>query len=166
MPFPFTPEQKQTAFWLGLGGAFLLLLYALGPVLTPFIAAAMLAYALNGGVDFLDQRRIGPLAVPRALAVALVMLLFLSAVTALVLIVVPVLQTEIPLLLAQIPAFLVRIDKVLSPRLQEMGIKIKLDGSGIRAILSQQFSSSDEIWATVLASARIGGTRVLAWRTR
>jgi predicted PurR-regulated permease PerM len=163
MPFPFTPEQKQTAFWLGLGGAFLLLLYALGPVLTPFIAAAMLAYALNGGVDFLDQRRIGPLAVPRALAVALVMLLFLSAVTALVLIVVPVLQTEIPLLLAQIPAFLVRIDKVLSPRLQEMGIKIKLDGSGIRAILSQQFSSSDEIWATVLASARIGGTRVLGW---
>jgi predicted PurR-regulated permease PerM len=165
MPFPFTPEQKQTAFWLGLGGAFLLLLYALGPVLTPFIAAAMLAYALNGGDKEQQhhQRRIGPLAVPRALAVALVMLLFLSAVTALVLIVVPVLQTEIPLLLAQIPAFLVRIDKVLSPRLQEMGIKIKLDGSGIRAILSQQFSSSDEIWATVLASARIGGTRVLGW---
>jgi predicted PurR-regulated permease PerM len=164
MPFPFSPEQKQTAFWLGLGAAFVLLLFALGPVLTPFIAAAILAYALNGGVDFLDQRRIGRLPVPRALAVALVMLLFLSAVTALVLIVVPVLQTEIPLLLAQIPAFLVRIDKVLSPRLQEMGIRIKLDGSGIRAILTQQFASSgDEIWTTVLSSARIGGTRVLGW---
>jgi predicted PurR-regulated permease PerM len=92
------------------------------------------------------------------------MILFLSAVTALVLIVVPVLQTEIPLLLAQIPAFLVRLDKVLSPKLQEVGIRIKLDGSGIRALLSQQFSAGgDEIWTTVLSSARIGGARVLGW---
>jgi predicted PurR-regulated permease PerM len=164
MPFSFTPDQKQSAFWLGLGVAFVLLLYALGPVLTPFIAAAMLAYALNGGVDYLDARRVGRWPLPRALAVVLVMLLFLSAVTALVLIVIPVLQVEIPLLMAQIPAFLVRIDAVLAPRLQEMGIKFRLDGSGIRAILSQQFESGgDEIWTTVLSSARIGGTRVLGW---
>jgi predicted PurR-regulated permease PerM len=164
MPFSFTPDQKQSAFWLGLGVAFVLLLYALGPVLTPFIAAAILAYALNGGVDYLDQRRIGRWPLPRALAVVLVMLLFLSAVTALVLIVIPVLQVEIPLLMAQIPAFLVRIDAVLAPRLQEMGIKFRLDGSGIRAILTQQFESGgDEIWTTVLSSARIGGTRVLGW---
>jgi predicted PurR-regulated permease PerM len=164
MPFSFTPEQKQTAFWLGLWLAFVVLLYALGPVLTPFIAAAILAYALNGGVDYIDQRRIGRFPVPRALAVVLVMLLFLSAVTALVLIVIPVLQTEIPLLLAQLPAFLVRLDKVLSPKLQEMGIKIKLDGTGLRALLTQQFSAGgDELWTTVLSSARIGGTRVLGW---
>jgi predicted PurR-regulated permease PerM len=164
MSFPFTPEQKQTAFWLGLWLAFVVLLYALGPVLTPFIAAAILAYALNGGVDYLDQRRVGRLPIPRALAVVLVMLLFLSAVSALVLIVIPVLQIEIPLLLAQIPAFLVRLDKVLTPRLQEMGIRIKLDSTGIRAMLTQQFAAGgDEIWTTVLSSARIGGTRVLGW---
>lgn len=164
MPFSLTPEQKQTAFWLGLWLAFVLLLYALGPVLTPFIAAAILAYALNGGVDYLDQRHIGRFPVPRALAVVVVMLLFLSSVTALVLIVVPVLQIEIPLLLAQIPAFLARLDSVLSPKLQEMGIKVKLDGSGLRALLTQQFASGDdEIWTTVLSSARIGGTRVLGW---
>ncbi|MBC7456547.1 MAG: AI-2E family transporter [Massilia sp.] len=164
MPFLLTPEQKQTAFWLGLWGAFALLLYALGPVLTPFIAAAILAYALNGVVDYLDGRRIARLRLPRALAVTLVMLLFLSAVGALVLIVVPVLQTEIPLLLAQIPAFLVRLDQVLSPRLHDMGLKIKLDSNGLRALMSQQFSAGgDEIWTTVLSSARIGGTRVLGW---
>ncbi|MDB5919382.1 MAG: transporter permease [Massilia sp.] len=165
MPFPFTPEQKQTWFWLGLWLAFVVLLYALGPVLTPFIAAAILAYALNGGVDYLDGRRIGRLPVPRALAVVLVMLLFLSAVSALVLIVIPVLQTEIPLLLEHIPAFLVRLDQQLSPRLAAIGIKVKLDGTGIRGLLTQQFVSGggDEIWTTVLSSARIGGTRVLGW---
>ena len=168
MPFSFTPEQKQTGFWLGVWLAFVLLLYALGPVLTPFIAAAILAYALNGGVDYLDQRRFGrlPLPLPRALAVVLVMLVFMAAVSALVLIVIPVLQTEIPLLLEHIPAFLVRLDQQLAPRLAAIGIKVKLDGTGIRGLLTQQFvngGGGDEIWTTVLSSARIGGTRVLGW---
>jgi predicted PurR-regulated permease PerM len=68
-------------------------------------------------------------------------------------------------LLAQIPAFLVRLDNVLSPKLREMGFTIKLDSTGLRALLAEQFSgaSSDGIWTTVLASAKVGGTRVLGW---
>ncbi len=164
MPFPLTPEQKQTAFWLAVWLAFFLLVYALGPVLTPFLAAAILAYALNGGVDYLAGRRIGRWPIPRVLAVTAVMLLFLAAVTALVLIVLPVLQTEIPLLMAQIPAFLVRLDNVLAPRLHEMGFNIKLDSTGLRTLLSEQFTGAGgDIWTTVLASARIGGTRVIGW---
>jgi predicted PurR-regulated permease PerM len=165
MPFPLTQDQKQTAFWLGVWAAFLLLLYALGPVLTPFLAAAILAYALNGGVDYLAGRRIGRWQVPRILAVILVMLLFVAAVTALILIVLPVLQTEVPLLLAQIPAFLVRLDTVLSPKLHEMGFKIKLDSTGLRTLFTEQFGGAggDGIWTTILASARVGGARVLGW---
>lgn len=165
MPYSLTPEQKQTAFWLAVWLAFVLLLYTLGPVLTPFLAAAILAYALNGGVDYLAARRIGRWQIPRVLAVVTVMLLFLACFTALVLIVLPVLQKEIPLLLAQLPAFLVRLDQLLAPRLHEMGIKIKLDGTGLRALLGEQFggAGADEIWTTVLASARVGGTRVLGW---
>ena len=165
MPSAITPEQKQTAFWLALWLGFLVLLYALGPVLTPFLAAAILAYALNGAVDYLAARRFGRRHMPRALAVTLVTLLFLTVVTTLVLIVLPVLQTEIPLLMAQIPAFLVRLDTVLSPKLHEMGFKIKLDSTGLRTLISQQFSGAggDEIWTTVLASAKVGGVRVLGW---
>ena len=164
MPFPFTAEQKQTAFWLTVWLAFIGLLFALGPVLTPFIAAAILAYALNPGVDRLDHMRIGRIKVPRPLAVAFVMVLFLASVTALVLIVIPVLQTEIPLLQAQIPQFLSKLDSALAPKLQEMGIKVKLDGTGIKRIMSQQFATSgDEIWSAVLASVRVGGTAVLGW---
>ncbi len=164
MPFPLTPEQKQTAFWLCIWVAFLLLLYALGPVLTPFIAAAILAYALNGGVDYLDRARNPRARMPRPLAVVLVMLLFLSAVTALVLIVIPVLQTELPLLKAQLPMILVRIDDFLAPRLHDLGIKVTLDGTGLRKILSEQFATSgEEVWSTVLASARVGGVAVLGW---
>ena len=164
MPFPLTPEQKQTAFWLVLWLAFVLLLYALSPVLTPFIAAAILAYALNGGVDYLDRARNPKARMPRPLAVVIVMTLFLSSLTALVLIVIPVLQTEIPLLKARLPMILVRIDEFIAPRLHDMGVKVKLDGTGLRQILSERFATSgEEIWSTVLSSARVGGVALLGW---
>ena len=164
MPFPFTPDQKQTAFWVAVWLAFLFLLVTLGPILTPFLAAAILAYALNPGVDRIDRMRIRRLGMPRALAVLIVVVLFFMALTALVLIVLPVLQKEIPLLQAQIPQFLNKLNDMLAPRLQELGIKVQLDGSGIRQMLAKQMAtSSEEIWSAVLASARIGGTAVLGW---
>jgi predicted PurR-regulated permease PerM len=164
MPFSFTPDQKQSAFWLGLWLACLLLLYTLGPILTPFIAAAILAYALNGGVDYLNSLRLGSWTMPRPLCVVIVMILFLGAIGALVLIVVPVLQAEIPLLQGKIPLFLAKLDAAVSPRLRDMGIRVQLDGTGLKKILSNQFATSgDEIWATVYASARIGGVAVLGW---
>jgi predicted PurR-regulated permease PerM len=164
MPFSFTPDQKQSAFWLVLWLALAVLLYALGPILTPFIAAAILDYALNGGVDYLDRLKVGGLNLPRPLAVTVVMLLFLSTVTLLVLIVLPVLQKEIPLLRAQIPMFLTKMDLMLAPRLHEMGIHVQLDGTGIRKILTEQLATSgDEFWSTVLASAKVGGVAVLGW---
>jgi len=164
MPLLSTPEQKQTAFWVALWLGLLGLLYLLGPVLTPFIAAAILAYALNGAVDYLAARRIGRLPFPRALAVVLVMLMFLAAAGALVLIVIPVLQKELPLLQAQIPAFLAKLDASLSPRLEALGVHVKLDGGGLRELLTQQVATSgDQIWSTLLASARIGGSALLSW---
>ena len=47
MPFPFTAEQKQTAFWVAVWLAFSFLLVTLGPILTPFLAAAILAYEIG-----------------------------------------------------------------------------------------------------------------------
>ena len=164
MPFPLSVEQKQTAFWIAVWAAFFFLLFMLGPVLTPFVAAAILAYALNPAADRLDRLRLRHLRLPRALSVLLVVTLFCAALLALVLIVVPVLQKEIPLLREQIPTFLARANDTLGPKLQEMGVKVRLDSAGIRKLVSQQMATSgDEIWGAVLNSARIGGTAVLGW---
>jgi predicted PurR-regulated permease PerM len=164
MSFNFTPEQKQTAFWLAAWLAFVFLMVALGPVLTPFLAAAILAYALNPGVDRINRMRIVRWRVPRSLAALIVLVLFFLALTALVLIVLPVLQKELPLLQAQIPLFLNKLNGMLAPRLQELGIKVQLDGSGIREMLTKQMATSgEEIWSSVLASARVGGIAVLGW---
>ena len=163
MPLSLNPEQKQTAFWLSLWLAFVVLLYALGPIMSPFIAAAILAYALNGAVDLLDRKRIGRATLPRSAAVVLVMAVFLSALLALVLIVIPVLRKEVVLLQAQIPLFLAKLDAMLAPRLHQMGVHVQLDLAGVKKILSEQMSASgDEVWATVLTSARVGGGAVLS----
>ncbi len=164
MPFSFTSEQKQTMLWLSVWCGLLFLLVLLSSVLTPFVAAAILAYALNPGVDRLSKLQWRRFQMPRAIAVVLIMLVFISAMLTLILIVVPVLQKEIPQLRDQIPVFLTKLNDFAGPKLRELGIKTQLDGTGIKNLLSQQLAGSgDEIWNAVLASVRIGGTAVLGW---
>lgn len=164
MPFSFTSEQNQTAIWSGLGLAFIALLISLGPVLTPFIAAGIIAYALNPGVDWLASRRVGKFGIPRALAVAMMVLLLFSSLAALVLIVVPVLQKESTQLQEQIPNLLSKINTLIGPKLHQMGIHVQLDGAGLKQLMNQYFSKSgEEIWGAVLSSAKVGSMAVLGW---
>jgi predicted PurR-regulated permease PerM len=159
MLFSFTSEQKQSILWISAWLCLLGLLYLLGSILTPFVAAAILGYALNPGVDRLTRWHL-----PRALAVMIVILILFSAILALIFIVIPVLQKEVPLLRDQIPIMLEKFNDIAGPKLREMGIKVRLDSTGLKKILSQQLSTSgDEIWDTLLESAKIGGTAVLGW---
>ena len=164
MPFSFTDEQKQTMLWLVVAILLIALFVALGPIMTPFVASAILAYALNPGVDWLARRRIGKYPFPRALAVLLVMLILSLAILAVILIVIPVLRTEFPLLQNQIPNFLTKLDGFIGPHLEDFGIHFRLNSSGIKEMLTKQMATSgDEIWAAVLASVKVGGTAVLGW---
>ena len=63
----FTPAQRRILQWAALGLAVAAVVWLLGPVLTPFAIAAVLAYALHPLVEKLAANR-----VPRLLAVALV----------------------------------------------------------------------------------------------
>ncbi len=164
MPLSFTSEQKQSWLWLAVGLALIVLLVLLGPVLAPFLAAAIIAYALNPGVDWICSRRIGTLRMPRSLAVIIVMLLLLAALLAIILIVIPVLQRELPLLQQRLPIILAKVDEFLSPKLQALGITVTLDFAGLKQLLTQKMATGgDGIWTTVLASAKTGGTAVLGW---
>lgn len=164
MAFSFTSEQKQTWLWLACGLALVAMLVLLGPVLTPFVAAAILAYALNPGVDWIASRRIGKLVLPRTLGVIIVMVLLFASLAALVLILIPVLEKELPLLQEKIPVFLSKLNDSLSPMLHKFGVTVRLDVAGIQKMLTQHLTNSgNEIWGAVLASAKVGGIAVLGW---
>jgi predicted PurR-regulated permease PerM len=164
MSFSFSRSQKQTMLWVGLWLLLMALLILIGPVLTPFIVGAILAYALNPWVERMCSWKLGKFRIPRVIAVILVMLLLLTAVVALILVVVPVVQKQIPLLQDQVPNFLIRMNETLGPWLQQLDIQVKLDPANIKRMLSEQYAaSSNWLWKSVLESAKVGGTVVLGW---
>ena len=71
----FTSAQKSFAAWSLIVVLLACVLWRLSPVLTPFVVASVLAYALTPVVDWLDDLWRGR--IPRFLAVVGVELLFL-----------------------------------------------------------------------------------------
>ena len=155
---PLNASQKRNLIWLAVAAGALLLLWLLGPVLTPFIIAAVLAYALHPAVEAMAARR-----VPRLLAVVLVEAVASVALLALVLLIIPVIAKEVPLLKEQIPLLIERANKSLVPWLAQFGIHVSLDSASIKAFLLKALDANFEDWmGTVLSSARIGGSMLLA----
>lgn len=151
-------HQRTALVWGGVAFALVLLLWLLAPVLAPFIAALVLAYALAPAVQALVNRR-----VPRSVAVLAVELLFILALLALVLLVLPILSKELPALREQIPALAKLINDTASPWLAQHGIQMQLDPASIKAFVLKYLDANLEEWlATVLSSARIGGSFLLA----
>lgn len=154
---PFTPTQKRAAAWTAIAVLAVLALRALGPVLTPFIVASVLAYALTPLVDRLDE--LGRGRMPRLLAVIIVELLVVVAVLCLALLVVPVLVKELPLMRAQIPLLFDRLHMNLSPWLAQFGVRISLDLASLREQIVQYLQTNwSDSFGSVWSSLKIGGS--------
>jgi predicted PurR-regulated permease PerM len=152
-------HQRTALVWGGVALVGILLLWLLAPVLAPFIAALVLAYALAPAVQGLVNRR-----VPRALAVLVIELLFVLTLLALLLLVLPILSKELPALREQIPALATLANNKVSPWLAQYGIYTQLDPASIKAFVFKYLDANFEEWlATVLSSARIGGSFLLAF---
>ena len=152
-----TPSQRRILNWSLIAAVAVILLWLLGPVLTPFVIGAVLAYALHPAVEQLAARR-----VPRLLAVILVEIAALVALAALVLLIVPILSKELPLLNEQLPLLVERINRVASPWLAKMGIPVSLEPGNLREFLVKYLDANwDAGLAAAISSARIGGSIVV-----
>ncbi len=154
----FNTTQRQTLTWLAIGAAGLAAIWLLAPVLTPFLVGAVLAYVLHPAVE-----RLVALRTPRVLAVTLVELAAILLLLALLLLIVPIMSKELPLLREQIPLLADKLNKGLAPWLAQYGINVALDTASIKAFVLKYLDANLEDWlATVLSSARIGGSILLA----
>ncbi len=124
--------------WLVLIGVLALgwLLHELGPVLTPFLLSAFLAYLGDPLVDRLQQLRL-----PRGAAVSAVFALFLLVGMALLLFIVPALQQQLVTLIAAVPDAIEWFRAELIPRLIESGVidASMLDSAALRQAMSGHF---------------------------
>ena len=137
-----------------------LVLWLLGPVITPFAVAAVLAYALNPVVDRLARVAGGRL--PRFVAVVLVELVFVLLVLSLLLLLLPILAKELPQLRAQVPLLLERFNGMLQPVLAQFGVDFALDLATLKPMVMKYLNANfEEAFGSVLASVKIGGSVAL-----
>ena len=155
-------DRAQMLLWAAVALALLWTLYLLGPVLTPFLAGAMLAYILNPGVEWLCRHRVFPGVLginwPRSLAAVAVIVLVVLAGIALVLVLVPLFTKQANELSQRVPAFLTHLNAQLAPKLQEwFGVTLHLDAQSIKQFLSEHWQSAEGIIPKVLSSLKLGG---------
>ncbi len=157
----FASTQKRAAAWALIAVLTGLVVWLLAPVLTPFVVAAVLAYALTPLVDWLDTLGRGRL--PRVLAVLLVELVFILMVLGIALLIVPILAKELPQLREQVPVLLDDMNAWLKPFLAQLGIKVSLDVASIKGFVLKYLSSNTEdTLASVMSSLKLGGSVAFA----
>ena len=152
-----TAAQRRVINWAAIAAVAAVFVWLLAPVLAPFAVGAGLAYALHPAVDKLARRGL-----PRLLAVILVEIGAIVALTALILLVVPILSKELPLLRDQLPVLIERINRYVVPWLAQMGVDVSLDPASLRTFFIKYLDANwGDSLATALASARIGGSILL-----
>ncbi|MDD4928097.1 MAG: AI-2E family transporter [Gallionella sp.] len=137
------------AFWL---------FYLLRPILTPFVAAAILAYICNPLVV-----RLCALKVPRVLAVVLVMGALFLVFAGLLLIILPLLEKEISLFMARLPYLIESVHLKFLPRLQKwFGPELQWDGAALKNLLMSHWQSAGGVAGQALSWLTSGGGVILA----
>ncbi len=153
-----TPAQRQTLSWLLIAVVGVLLVWLLAPVLMPFLFAGILAYILEPAVERLVARR-----VPRVLAVTVVEVAAIFLILAVLLLIVPIVSRELPLLREQLPLLADKLNRNLAPWLAQYGIEVSLDVASVKAFVVTYLGANvEDGLATLLSSARIGGSFLLA----
>ena len=133
------------------------LMYLLAPVLTPFVAAALLAYIGDPLADRLQQWKL-----PRTLAVVAVFILTFLSIGLLLLLVVPLIRTQVGALFDALPEIVRQFEEVWLPNIAGYLDIDPGEDIGIGAFLSR-YSDMAGSWGTkVLMSVTKSGSALAA----
>lgn len=145
--------------WIGVGLLFLWLMAKLGPILAPFLLAAILAYICNPLVDRLEQRKL-----PRILAVMVVMLGLLGVFVALILLLLPLLREEARALMTRLPDLLDLYNTQVAPWIKQnfgFQLRLRLDPASVKRLVSDNADSLQSIAQSLFESLKIGGAALM-----
>ena len=153
------PLTWRNYLWL-IGAALLIVagLHWLGPVLTPFLVGAILAYLGTPLVDRMARR-----GVPRSLGTLAVVLAFVLALFALFIVLVPLVQAEVSLAAQRLPDLLAQLQGRVTPWLAErFGVELTLDFDTLRDFIAENAQGAQELSLKLLSGVRTGSRIVLA----
>ena len=149
---------ERRLLWLATLAASGYLLYLLAPILTPFVAAALLAYIGDPLVDRLEAIKL-----PRTAAVLVVFVLTFAILLLLVLLVVPLFQNQVAALVERLPAYAAWAEENILPTLANW-IDIDTEDSdvGIAAFIAKNASMAGSWGARVVGSVSRSGSLLLS----
>lgn len=165
-PKPTDAVEDIATFFRRLQWALLLvgvgfLIWALTPVLTPFAAAALLAWMGDPVVDRLQKRGFS-----RNGAVALVFTVMVLALIVLVLILVPAIESQIEVLARSVPVWIEWAVRTGLPWVQaKVGLNVTawLDPDNLLEMLKRNWKGASGIATQVLGVVTQSGFTVLGW---
>ena len=145
--------------WFVLAGVTFggILIYLLAPVLTPFMAAAVLAYIGDPLVDRLEARKLS-----RTVSVTLVFLILSLVALALLLILVPMLERQFILLGSRLPLYLDTLQQKVLPSLSAyLGVdNATFDLATLKNLVREQWGGTVKGAFALLSRS---GMTLLAW---
>ena len=151
---------KHNYLWLALVLLLLAgwLVYALGPILTPFLTGALLAYIFNPLAKRFERHGLS-----RGMAALVVIALVALAFFALVLIVTPLFQGQFSELTALLPETLDRARTQLLPWLERtLGLRLNLDLDLMKAWLTEKVTQNGAAWLPSLKTGALALIGILA----
>src|SRR5574340_629035 len=134
------------------------LVYLLGPILTPFLAGALLAYIFDPLVDRLEARGLS-----RTTGTAAVIVLAGLALSALLLVALPLFQGQFIELSERVPAALDALQTRFLPWLrQTFGIAIHFDPAALKSWLADKATQNGAAWLPSLQTGALAIVGLLA----
>ncbi|MCH9799481.1 MAG: AI-2E family transporter [Betaproteobacteria bacterium] len=152
-------DNRWTIFALLL----LFILYQLGPIITPFLAAAILAYICDPLVDKLSDVGIRKYNLGRTVATVLVMFGLIAFMIGVVLILIPLLQKQSILIAERLPTLIDNFRTQVEPWLERyLGINFVIDIAQIQQIVAEHWQETGNIVSNVLKMASSKGLAFIA----
>ena len=159
MIFPGS-DNSRLYFVIGAAIVVALLFYVLGPILTPFLFAAILAYICDPLVDRLQRRR-----VPRTLATVIVLLLLISLFVSADVDHGAAVSNRSGAANQTFARLHYRDQRKVDPvdQYAKLGLNLELDFQGFKQNITEYVQGADGLAAKVFASLKIGGMALVGF---
>ncbi|MGV2817720.1 AI-2E family transporter [Phyllobacterium sp.] len=152
-----TAVRRQAFFWTGAVVFLALFLYIFSSILLPFVAGLVLAYFLDPVADRLER-----LGMSRLLATIVILILFLVTFALLLMILVPILASQMTDFIARLPSYVARLQELIANRdSQWLKDFIGVDASVIRNSLDSLLQQGAGFLSTLLQSIWSSGKTLI-----
>jgi predicted PurR-regulated permease PerM len=146
--------RRQVLFWIGAAALFVLFLYVFSSILLPFFAGMILAYFLDPVADRLER-----LGLSRLAATIFILVCFLLALVLGLILVIPILASQLADFIARIPDYFSRLQDLLTnidPALLGETIGVNPEGlrEGLNSLMTQGAGFLTTLFQSIWNSGR------------